>query len=313
MKFGDLFSNTWKDFKEAFDNILKANFWLVLFPYLVIMLFLLLSTFFSGIFDDLRNIISASSQNVGEEVISIIAFGFIVKLFFILAVASLLTTMAFFLALFAYLCTLSLKKGESFKDLKKRVQPHYWRFVGVIFLVMLILIGIVLSLFIVLAPLFLVLMSIPSLNTFIFIIEILLYILIVFFSVRFIFAPYILVHENKKVIESIKESWKITGKSWLKIFGYLFLIFLIYSVIGTIFYVFALVIMILIAAPAFSSIIQVGAQPTFEQIWSLLAPIFTILGVIYLIYIVITYLVIIPFVILFIKNIYLDLKKKRKA
>ena len=65
------------------------------------------------------------------------------------------------------------------------------------------------------------------------VIAIILSVFLIIYAIALSFWPYILIDQNKQIIESIKESYHITkGKKW-KIFG-IFLLLVILNVVGVV-------------------------------------------------------------------------------
>lgn len=324
MGFKEIFKSAWADFKLSLNAILKVNFWYVLFPFLIIALFLVVALAYFGIFSELKQTTSsffdlASSATTPEELESIadsnqgLFLNTFLKVMGIFVLAFVLIIFAFFVNMFGYLCTILVKGKESFRDLRKKAKPYYWRFVGLSVLLVLIAIGVSIAVMLVFMPFAVLISVLPLSSFFAFLFEIVFYVLILFFSVKFVFAPFILVYENKGVGKSISHSWNLSkGRMW-KVFGYLLLIALIYYFFSMLFYVFLLIVLFVVALPIISEISVAGASPSFEIIWNAVWPMLIIAGVAYFVYSLLLYLLFVPFAVLFIRSLYFELRKRRNG
>jgi hypothetical protein len=122
----------------------------------------------------------------------------------------------------------------------------------------------------------------------------------VFFGVKLLFSSFIMFKENIGIIESIKSSYELTKGKWLKTFGYLIVVSLIFSIIFLVIYgIFYLAIIIFFAIVFAAILVGMGV---FALLMLLLVAIvmIVIFEVIYALYSLLPFLVS--------KNLYLELK-----
>lgn len=321
MAIGDLLSKSWKEYNTNFKTISGL---VMVFVFLPLMITLLMGSalfFSSGILDDfkaLEAIYPAAfadqtdtsqlspevEQALGEMTLQIAG-----KLLVVLIPVFILLIIASFLSLFAYIgifAPLFKKQKFSFSDGWKEAKTYYWRFTGLILLLMVIFLAAYLVLVIIGTILLSVLGAVIGdgvaymILTFVgfFIICLALLYLYLHFS----FSSFVLVNENKGVGYSISESWRIAHSNIWKIIGYAVILIIICIILG--------IIMSLISS-LFGYIFGFGTgQPTIDQISG---PYIVFQLIVNLIYQSIYYFVLIPVAILFFKNMYLDFKvHKRK-
>ena len=122
----------------------------------------------------------------------------------------------------------------------------------------------------------------------------------IIFLIYWTFGIYVLYDEKKGILESLKRSREIVRGNWWKVFGYFILLFLIGTIIS--------IIISIISSPTqiIYSIKLLNAEPI-----SLNFMIFNVFlsGISNFL----TNLIYMPFLILFLKNFYFDLKKKKKG
>jgi hypothetical protein len=116
----------------------------------------------------------------------------------------------------------------------------------------------------------------------------------IIFSVYWILAVFVYFDSKKNVIESLKTSFHMVKGNWWKIFGYILLLLIFSIIIGVV-----------------TSVISL---PTLIKIYSLNSPASSLLICDFILNSIsdfLSNLIIIPFSILFYKNIYLELKNKK--
>lgn len=133
---------------------------------------------------------------------------------------------------------------------------------------------------------------------FLFLLFLLLIIPGIIFFVYWIFGPYVLFDKKKTISQSLKESRYIVKGRWWKVFGYISLIALIYLGIAIIFGIISLPFYIIQFMSTFNGTILSPRFFVFSSIFSAISSF-------------LTELVALPLNILFFKNFYSELKKKR--
>ena len=252
MSLENIFNKSWKDFKSNWKLSLKASFWFLILPAIVFTL--ILSIIGAGIWssyirspenlqnstDFLRmtgNAVNDSLQNTSTLVglLSFIILGAVVLIIFY-----------YFFHLFITYISVYNEKGKiSFKDASRNCRKYFWKFLWLIFL-LIVIIYVALLVPIGIGILFLVLFrEVLVLGILILVLLVICgFVLMTYLSVRLIFSPYILLRENKGVIESFKISSRLVKGKWWKSFGYLIL--------------FSLVIM------GLSSVVSMGMQVIYS-------------------------------------------------
>jgi len=206
--FGDLFSESWKEFRENF-----RYFFLVLFLFMFVPS--IISYFVSlpwtitfarlGENPSFEIIMEAFSENIG---------------FFLLSF--LIGIITFLVSVFAYASltygVLNKKKLIDFKSSLVGGKKNYFRYLGFSVVTTIFLTGLT------------ILFIIPG----------------IIFGVFWCFASFILIKEGKGIMDSLRESHRLVKGRWWKTFGFLILIFLVMFLITLIPFIVAWFINILI-------------------------------------------------------------------
>ncbi len=183
--FGDLFSKSWKEYKSSFRLFFPVFLLFALIPGVI---YLALLTFF-----DFVNISEAAIQFVWPSLL----VGILVLLIF-----SLIANVTYIY--------ISIFRGNSKMSFGKAVRGglgYFWRYVGLSFLLIIMLV-----------PLF-ALLIIPGL----------------IFSIYWYLSPFVLMRENTSIWQSIKRSKLIVKGRWWTAFGYLLLLGIILALISFVF------------------------------------------------------------------------------
>lgn len=235
----NLIKDSFEEYKTKFVSFAKAFLILYFIPLilgLIILVVIVTSSIYSGSGEGDVNVTSFFSNPV-EHIDFSMGIPIITG---VSIVALIIGIFLVFMSISFILISLSKKKEIKFKEIFKESKKYFWKFLGLG-----ILIGISLSLLY-------CMLIIPG----------------IIFTVFWIFAPFILIKENKKIIESMKKSFEMVKGQWWKIF-------LIY---------FILMVMAVI----------VSAILSFVPVLSMFST-----------------LIVTPFVIIFLKNMYEDMKKKK--
>lgn len=252
MGFGDIFSTSWKEYKD--------NFWL----YFKLILFFV---FIPSI------ILSIITQVYGWSV------GYDVTNYTFIFVSAILAIIVLFIGVFAsvsiYASALFGKKKYS--DAFAKGKNFYWKYIG----------------FMIVLWVFLILLF------FAFIIP------GIIFMIFWVFAVYILIGEDKGILESLGQSFRIVKGRWWKVFGYFLLFGLIIFGIYILFSIPTWPTGMMIFTDAFKNpeLYVEGAVPTtLMLVHENLETLFSGLS----------RFIIIPLGILFFKNFYFEMKKSGK-
>jgi|TARA_B100001971_G_C18082380_1_gene479019 hypothetical protein len=280
-RFGDLFSESWEEYKSKFKLLLKTYSWLYIIPQLIILVLsitLAVQMIQLGVIDvpDLGadkmdfGMTGNAVDDAKGELTDLQNLKIILSEFFpiILAiiVLSLISYLFLSLSLF-YMAFYDKKNNLSFKQVFTNSLSYFWVYLGLSFLVIIALI-----------PLFLLLI-IPGL----------------IFLVYWYFSSYVLVGENKGIIESMKTSMNVVRGRWWSVFGYMLLFMLIIMAISIVISIpFSLISFALSLGAIFSEsglILMVAIDPFIDFFSNLIVSFITV-----------------PLTILFFKNYYLNLK-----
>ena len=337
MNVGDLLFKSWQEYKKNFKLSLNAFWWFKILPSVIlwgIILVLLLSfakpvlTFFlnpsylnysinsldvnsnSGIQNipanlegSLRNTnlfgITGNAIDVGNFGDSNI-IGVIVLIVISIIVAWLiLSILNIILSLTIYYISIYNEKGNmSFKEAVKGGVRYFWKFVGLAFLIfiILLLLYVPMGITILLSVLSFTLGSTP-LGVLFILISVLLFIgaliFTIYFAISWIFSTFVLIRENTGIKESMRRSRLIVKGRWWKVLGYMLLMGLIVYLIGLVFAIPSYVLQTLNPVINGSSgVILMVVNYIVNYALTLIAEIITI-----------------PLTIFYLKNFYLDLRK----
>jgi len=290
--FGDLFSDSWKQYKENFSLFLKILLIFYALPSIIfsIAVFMISRNYYSiGLTDYSALVLSDLIANP-SYLISIIVLGIIIFILDYIMILSL-----FYMATYP-------RKNMKIKDAVKGGLKYFWKFAGLSLLIFLIVLAIFspLILFLIIATIF-SLSEFPFLIIFI-ILLIILIIPIIIFTVYWTFSPYILVNENIGIWASLKRSQSIIKGKWWRVFGYLVLFGLISMAISIL---FSIPEIIFNAYNFLANWEVIGGEVSIEHTSGYFITAF-ILGIISMLSSLIT----MPLQILFLRNFYSEMKKR---
>lgn len=327
MKFGEIFKKSFNDYKSNFSTIFKANFWYGFFPYILVFALVLFMFFSSGMVNDIKEIanltISYSGQNITlndtnfesspmAEEFSSLGAKIALKTVLIFGATFLLLIISFFLSLYAHLCNFMVRKGEKFSALRSRIKGLYWKFSGLIIIIVLIMLCMIFAFYIAAIPLFIILAYIPSLN---FLVAIIMYFAILFLVLlllaKLVLSIPVLLYENKRVFESIKMGWKLSKGNVFRILGYFVILALAGLVIYVVFYLIGILGFSLIGLDNLELLSLQNNPANVDMIFEAIKELAIFMSILYSIFYFVVYLIIIPFANLFVKNLYFELKGKK--
>ena len=224
--FGNIFSETFNEYKKNFKLYFKTLFILYVIPYAVFNV-IIMSITTAGIFG--VGALGYDFSNIqASDLSSLIALGSIAFLFFgVIIVVSTIMQSLMSVAIIRISKTKQADYKEVFKDSKRFILP----FIALSFLQFFALAGLSL------------LLIIPA----------------IIFAIYWIFSLFILVYEEKRVMESFGISKNLVKGNWWKVFGYLILFTII--ILG---FSFILLIPVMIVSVLFVLIPFIG--PIFNNI-----------------------------------------------
>lgn len=187
MRFGEILSNAWEDYKKNFKSIFNFMF---IFRGIPLLIFTLFNIFF--IYSD-KNVYNLFIEKITEE--TVLPWNYlIISWIFVLGI------MLLFLFVSGALTSLSIRKSKfSPKELVKEGKSVFSKYF-LYSLISLIFIFLLLLLFI-----------IPGL----------------IFAIYWLFGSYVLFDQKTSILQSLKKSRQLVKGKWWKIFGSLILIILI--------------------------------------------------------------------------------------
>ncbi len=334
MGLGEVFSSTWTDYKKNFWTNTKLMLVFYLLPMLIILALGLGLFYSSGLDKEVANVfgkiieMQSISGNINTAVdteglglkgtelqaqimqnpefvrlqaeLEKVALDFLVNVIWFILILVVMGIIAGFISLYGMLAVFApaLKKKGSygFKDVVREAKPYYWRFVGLILLIYLIMIAIMIA-GVILAVLTFGLGLLAAV------------VALVWLFILWVFAPYIIVDMNKGVFDSMKESKKIVRGKWWRTLGYLLLIGVIISVIYEV--VSMILNGILGAVIIGHSMQQLIAGGDFDiSAFSNLINMLVMVGSIAMIISSVLSVIIVPYMLLFVKNMYQSFKKE---
>lgn len=303
MAFKEVFGNTWKDYKNNFWAIFTIIVIFSLVPYLIVQ-----GINYAVIPKDVANEaeqvqakllelqnldatqLSAEQQQEIES-LSMQYSTILIKMIPFLVISFVLGIISFLIALFgtAGIVYCSFKKKFSYSDAVKGAKKFYWKIIGLtivqflIFVAFAIAVGLfALILGLIYAPLGVIAIIVAAFVG-------------IWLLLKLMFSDYILINENKKVFNSLGESFKLVkGKFW-KALGNLVLYLICLLPIFILFFLLA-ILFVGVPLQSFKSLL-IDNNPSG-------------LIVIYILRFLISIFFIGPFSLLFLKNLYLELKKK---
>ncbi|MEK6925870.1 MAG: hypothetical protein AABW50_01185 [Nanoarchaeota archaeon] len=236
--FGDLFSDSLKEYSGKFTPILKLFLTLYVIPSILVAIIvgvIFLTSSFSLPMDQLQDDFTGfSAFAMLKGGISPIFIVLLVLVFIVYITASILLSISYIHL------SLSKSKNISLSECLRVSKGLFWKYLGLCIVTLLALIGLF------------ILLIIPG----------------IIFMVFWIFASYALINEKLGIVDSLKKSKSIVKGRWWRTFGFLILLLLI--------------------VVAFSFVI--GLLPFIGSL--------------------ISSIIVQPFAVLFLKNFYLDMKKK---
>jgi len=265
MEFGKIFSDSWKEYKTNFKLYAKLIFYFIFLPSL---LYLILNQLYLvSINYDIFTITEIEGISVP-----------IIKLSYLLTTMGISIT----IALIGIIATLGiyasvLHNKKNFKKALKKGNQYYLKYILFMIVIGIFIFGLAL------------LFIIPAL----------------IFGIFWAFAIYILIKEDKGIIESLKTSFNLVKGRWWLTFGYSVLFILITIGIGIIFSIPAMPTSIMVSMDS-------SANPTLYQYDSIPTTLAIVHTYISEIFSMLSQFIILPLTILFYKNFYLEMKKKRK-
>ncbi|PIN92876.1 hypothetical protein COU54_05125 [Candidatus Pacearchaeota archaeon CG10_big_fil_rev_8_21_14_0_10_31_24] len=316
MSFGSLLSKSWKDYTLNLTIVFKLMFLFFIFPLIVTFGLITYISFSTGIvvgvqeaYDIYDSVVTRYSPSdfdsgiVDEEVIATeygprveeLVSRLIGPVLLISIVGFLMLIGSSFLSILGFLGIIVPEFGKkNYKEILKSARSKYWGFVGLLILFGLIVMAVYIGLALIMATIIGIIslgsQGLADIGGFFIILIILA---IVYLEFHLMFSVFIFVYGEKGVIDSLGASWKLVAKNRWKVIGYSLLLILINWVISMILF--------------FVSFIGAGSMTAVGNISGAIM-IYVALNIIFLL---LASLLIYPVMILFFKNLYLELKGKK--
>ncbi|MDP2926334.1 MAG: hypothetical protein Q8N99_08205 [Nanoarchaeota archaeon] len=300
--FGGVLNDSWKEYKANFWTFFKIIFFLYFMPIMIFTLLNFLSLFY--FFGDL-NILT--SPDYGKIMINnSYNMPFISYILFLIPLYIILGLVYLIMSLSAIYCSINSNKKLSFSASLAGGKKHYWNYLKYNLVILGLIILFILIIFVVFLPFTLlgIIGLIIGVLLMIFL-TIAFIILMIKFGISWMFAPYLIVEQNKKAIDSLKTSYHIVKGKWWGLFGYVILLILIFFSIALVVGLIQLMISFILALPYisldFSAFLtgNLKVPLTITIIQQIIGPILNFL----------INIIAIPILALFIKNLYFDIKK----
>lgn len=310
MGFGKIFQQSIKDYKINIKTILTVMFVFFFIPYII--LFAVnygysssetgktFATESDAIRIQLENYDLSGKTNLSEQDKQAITalnnqqLELLIKQGPYLSLSLVLFIISLFVGYFGIIGIMaaSFKPKFRYSDSVKGAKKFYWKSIGLIVLifVFVLLIALVGGITIALG---IALLSVSNLIGFVFVLLIALLFLsfFIWISVDLTFSNFILINENKSISSSLSGSFKLLKGKWWATFGK----FILFGLCNLVIFALMLLIFYLIGGYTSNSIDSLGMTSSLNGlIWNL-----------------VMYFVLCPIYILFIKNMYLELKKNK--
>jgi hypothetical protein len=284
MGFGEIFGSSWEEYKK---NFRVFTIILILLSFIPAILLFVISIPFT------LEYLSLGDNPTFSEIMSVYFSYKYLPVFIFSIIAYLLGLWVS--ASFIY-NSLYRKKEMSVKETLAGGKKYFWKYFGLDILISLIAFLLIVGPIIIAASL----IAIATILIFMgFLLIVGFFVLLVYLGISWIFASYILVKENKGIIESMKMSESMIKGSWWKVLGYLLLFGLIIIGISLAFGFVSWAINNTIEFPYMES--QVSQEPSVIIATGIVGQIFDFLAS----------LIVAPLAVLFLKNFYLDMKNSR--
>lgn len=300
-RFGEILTDSWKEYKDNWKVYSKMMLLLSVIPFIIVFL---IEIFF------MRDILFYQYTADGTLTLATI-FSMRFLLFVILTIITAI--LGVWLQASLLYNSLYRKKHMNVKESLFGGKKYFWRYLGLTLLIILIIfiIAFIVAIIITIGVVLVAALGIANpISIIIVLILILLVIAAIIFAlylgINWTFSVYILIGENKRILDSLKLSKMLVRGRWWKTLGYLILFGLI--LIGV--YIIVMIIVLLINViinPGYLSSIMAGNISL-----DINSNLFIINQIVKNIFIMILTLIITPFSIVFIKNLYLSWKGSKK-
>jgi len=319
MGLGWVFSNTWKDYKTNFWTNKKVMVVFYLLPMLIVLGIGVGLFYYMGLaqdaaplfgklieIQDIKNAALTGTADMSNQLLQLetefieLIRTFLAKIFLVLLAIFILEIVAWFVSMYGLVAVFApslKKKGKyGFKEAVKIAKPYYWRYVGFILLMCIFGFAMFIGCFIefVIADF---LLGSPGLIIGIIGLFVVLFVVLIWLSIIWVFAPYVIADMNKGVFASMGESRRIVKGRWWRIVGYLLLVGITIGLVSGIVYsiVNSVVVLVVITSSYFSS--PINMYVTLKCISVVLSAIVSVFAL--------------PYALLFGKNMYLSFKKEK--
>lgn len=274
MRFGEIYSKSWKEFKSNRPALFKIVFWFYALPalliYLIDFFWLNSNGVYARIVELINTMVASQGYNatlINRAVSNLIGLLMGPSYSIVMAILMTVSGLLMLLAL-SSLVSGSLKNGKlSFSEALKLGKKNYWRLLAFMIVYIVFLLGLT------------ILLIIPGF----------------IFLVFWIFGYFVFIDEGNGIIKALKRSYHIVRGRWWKTLGYMVLIDLILILIMIIFMIPSFVTQGIMSVGIVGGHLSVGSY--LANMW--VSNIFQLLAM----------FIVLPLSILFLKNMYLEWKK----
>jgi hypothetical protein len=289
-EFGDILNDSWNEFKGSWRLFLKVFLLFYVLPFIIIF----------AISFPLQLQIQEEATLLEQEVIGFneVSDSFWKYTGIIFALSIIGSFFYLFVSSCFYYHIIYSKGKKNYNKMISGGKKYFWRYFGLILMYILIfllfmvvvsgLVGILVFIF--MSNKFLMALSVS-------IAIILSILLMIKYFIGWMLAPYFLINENNKIVESLRNSFNLVKGRWWTVFLYVFLFGLIVFIINII----AGVIGLAIFLPFKFLILNSPSDSTLGAIGSLIDSLFSL---------IVTFITI-PLGIILFKNVYLELKGEK--
>jgi len=292
-RFGEILTDSWKEYKDNWKVYTKMLLLLSFIPALIVFLIEILL-----MRDILFNVITSTLSP------SLI---FTPRFFLFMLLGIITAVLTVWLQASLIYNSIYRKKSMNVKDSLSGGKKYFWKLLGLTLLILIIFFAIAIIVGIIVGIGVLIIIALTITNIVSLLIILILFLLVIaailyaiYLGIKWTFSVYILIGENKGIIDSLKVSTRLVKGRWWKTLGYLSLFGLI--ILG-IYIIYAIIILIINYAinPNYFS------NPLVLDINRYIATQFISLILNFILASIIT-----PFSIVFIKNLYNNWKSSKK-
>lgn len=296
-KFGEIFSDSWKEYKDNWKVYSSMLLLLSIIPSLIVFL---IEIFY------MRDILFYTFSETGALSLATI-FSMRFLLFIIMSI--IIAILGVWLQASLIYNSLYKKKLMKVKESLLGGKKYFWKLLGLSLLILLIFFMIFAAVGIIIGIGVIIILALGIANIISILIILLLVLLVIaaiifaiYLGINWTFSVYVLIGENKRIMDSLRISKGFVKGRWWKTFGYLILFGLILLVVFILIAMISLLINLIINPSGFNPTTMPSIDSNLFIISQFVSYILDFLVA----------LIITPFSVLFLKNLYLSWKSNKK-